>query len=116
MAELLTREIVKYARHRNGICGYPFHVGIITDDDGTTKVFVHFEETEEEAKEEAKTGIWQNPRTAILDIELLAKGVIEFGENSHRGDHYSTQIKDYITADLLANDLLEDESYGGMKE
>lgn len=87
-----TFTIEKYERHRNGVCGYPFHVGIITDDDGTTKVFVHFEETEAEINAPG----WQNPRTAILDLDLLAKGVIEFGENSHRGDWYSGQIEDHI--------------------
>ena len=110
MAEPFT--IVKHDYHRNGIGGYPFHVGIITDGDGTTKVFVHFEETEEEAKAPG----WQNPRTAILDVDLLAKGVIEFGENSHRGDQYSTQIEDHITAELLANDWLEDDCYGGVED
>jgi len=84
--------IEKHERHRNGVAGYPFHVGIITDEDGTTKVFVHFEETEAEIKAHG----WQNPRTAILDVDLLAKGVIEFGANSHRGDHYSDKIKAHI--------------------
>jgi hypothetical protein len=74
--------IVKHEHHRNGVAGYPFHVGLITDEDGTTKVFVHFEETEAEIKAYG----WQNPRTAILDVGLLAKGVIEFGENSE-GEH-----------------------------
>jgi len=85
--------IVKHEHHRNGVSGYPFHVGIITDNDGTTKVFVHFEETEAEIKAYG----WQNPRTAILDVGLLAKGVIEFGRNSHRGDHYSDKIEDHIS-------------------
>ena len=84
--------IGKHERHRNGVAGYPFHVGLITDEDGTTKVFVHFEETEEEIKAHG----WQNPRTAILDVDLLAKGVVEFGENSHRGDYYSHQIEEHI--------------------
>ena len=87
-----TFTIEKRERHRNGVAGYPFHVGIIIDEDGTTKVFVHFEETEEEIKANG----WQNPRTAILDVDLLAKGVVEFGENSHRGDYYSHQIEEHI--------------------
>jgi len=85
--------IEKHERHRNGVAGYPFHVGLITDEDGSTKVFVHFEETEAEVKAHG----WQNPRTAILDVDLLAKGVIEFGLNSHRGDHYSDRIEDHIS-------------------
>ena len=85
--------IEKHERHRNGVAGYPFHVGLITDEAGSTKVFVHFEETEAEIKANG----WQNPRTAILDVDLLAKGVVEFGANSHRGDHYSDKIEDHIS-------------------
>ena len=84
--------IEKHERHRNGVSGYPFHVGLITDDDGTTKVFVHFETTEVEDKVYGG----QSPRTAILDVDLLAKGVIEFGENSHRGDHYTSRVESHI--------------------
>jgi hypothetical protein len=87
-----TFKIEKHERHRNGVSGYPFHVGLITDEDGTTKVFVHFETTE--AEDKVYGG--QSPRTAILDVDLLAKGVIEFGANSHRGDHYSHQIEEQI--------------------
>ena len=92
--------IEKHERHRNGVSGYPFHVGLITDDDGTTKVFVHFESTEVEDKVYGG----QSPRTAILDVDLLAKGVIEFGENSHRGDHYSPQIEAHISREDSESD------------
>ena len=85
--------IEKHDHHRNGVGGYPFHVGLITDEDGSTKLFVHFEETEAEIKANG----WQNPRTAILDVDLLAQGVVEFGANSHRGDHYSDKIEDHIS-------------------
>ena len=84
--------IESFDHHRNGVCGYPFHVGILTDEDGSRKVFVHFEETEAEVNAYG----WQNPRTAILDIDTLADGVIDFGVNSYRGDHYTDQIEAHI--------------------
>ena len=85
-------EIESIAHHRNGIGGYPFHVGILTDDDGSRKVFIHFEETEREREELGMP----NPRTAILDIALLSKGVVKFGVNSWRGDLYTEGIKEHI--------------------
>jgi len=88
-------EIESFERHRNGICGYPFHVGLITDEDGSRKVFVHFEETEREVEEHG----WQNPRTAILDIDKLDDGVIDFGINSYRGDHYTDKIEAHIKSE-----------------
>ena len=88
-------EIESFERHRNGICGYPFHVGLITDEDGSRKVFVHFEETEREVEEHG----CQNPRTAILDIAKLEDGVIDFGINSYRGDHYTDKIEAHIKSE-----------------
>jgi hypothetical protein len=28
----------------------------------------------------------------VFDLELLAQGVIEFGENSWRGDHFADEL------------------------
>ena len=88
-------EIESFEHHRNGICGYPFHVGLITDKDGSRKVFVHFEQTEREVEEHGS----QNPRTAILDIDKLNDGVIDFGINSYRGDHYTDKIEAHIKSE-----------------
>ena len=84
--------VESFEHHRNGVCGYPFHVGIITDEDGSRKVFVHFKESQAEVKAYG----WQNPRTAILDIDKLDDGVIDFGINSYRGDHYTDKIQVHI--------------------
>jgi len=81
-------KIIKLAHHRNGICGDPFDVGIIKDnsDSGVTRnmLVIQFDENQ-------LTG--NNCMTAVLDLDLLKDGVIEFGKNSHRGDHYHDKFK-----------------------
>jgi hypothetical protein len=51
------------------------------DEDGSTtrKVVVMFEE---------------GGHTAVLDVDLLAQGVIAFGVNSWRGDRYEGMLRD----------------------
>jgi len=71
-------KVIKKDWHRNGVGGEPFTVAIIRDDDGSKKLVVMFG-----AKD----------HTAVLDLELLAESVIEFGKNSYRGDHYEAQLR-----------------------
>ena len=40
----------------------------------------------------------KNPRIAVFDIALLYESVIEFGENSFRGDHFVDDIDQAIKA------------------
>jgi hypothetical protein len=68
--------------HRNGVCGDPFFVGYITDDDGKKMLFIHFNHGD--------------VSTAILDNNMLKEDNVRFGENSHRGDHYHDIIKKRI--------------------
>ena len=82
--------------HRNGVCGEGFHVGIIKDDDGSNKLFIHFSNHDKEGYLTKKGAV----RTAILDTDLVGKQEIEFGVNSWRGDYYH---------DLIQNTLIEEE-------
>lgn len=69
----------KLAWHRNGITGEPFYVAIKKSKhlkDPKRLVVIHFDES----------------RTAVLDIDLLNKEVIEFGLNSFRGDHFTDEM------------------------
>ena len=86
------RKIVQIDNHRNGVSGTSFYVGIIQDDDNSEKVFITFPEYDEKGR---ITDIGE-VRTAVLDIDLLSKKVIEFGTNSFRGDHYHNQIIEQI--------------------
>lgn len=65
-------QILKQDYHRNGVSGAPFKIAIVKDD--SKKLIIQFGE---------------KSNCAVLDLELLKKGIIEFGENSWRGDAYS---------------------------
>ena len=69
-------KIIKKAYHRNGIAGSPFVVSIF-EHDGHKMVGVRF----------AETG-----HTAVFNLKLLSESVIEFGENSFRGDHFEDDL------------------------
>jgi hypothetical protein len=84
---------LKVAHHRNGVGGEPFHCVIFDkEEDGqTTRMLaVRFPDDEGEG--------YQNPRIAVFDIALLYESVIEFGENSFRGDHFADDIDKAIKA------------------
>ena len=84
---------LKVAYHRNGVCGEPFHVVLFDkEEDGQTDrmVAVRFSDGEGEG--------FKNPRIAVLDIALLYESVIEFGDNSFRGDHFVDDIDQAIKA------------------
>ena len=70
--------------HRNGVSGEPFITGLFTDEEGHTKMFVDFGEM----------------RFAVLQVDKLAKGDIEFGSNSWRGDNYAEKIRSLYDASL----------------
>lgn len=78
------------ARHRNGVSGAPFRVAIINDLFGTSCdelagrrfLVVTFD---------AGAGF-----TAVLDIDDLAFGLVDFGENSWRGDVAADICRDTI--------------------
>ncbi len=77
-------EIQGAAYHRNGIGGAPFYVAYFTDDrdgdvQGRQMVGIVFPEYE--------------MATAVFDLHLLSEGVIAFGENSYRGDHFDAELR-----------------------
>jgi hypothetical protein len=75
--------IITIARHRNGICGAPFHVVLFEDSghEGSRKVGIVFDEPH---------------HVAVLDIAKLAAGDIAFMSNSWRGDAYEPRLRDAI--------------------
>ena len=84
---------LKVAHHRNGVGGEPFQCVIFdnTEDGKTNRMLaVRFADNEGEG--------YQNPRIAVFDIALLNDSVIEFGENSFRGDHFVDDIDQAIKA------------------
>ena len=84
---------LKVAHHRNGVGGEPFHCVIFdnTEDGKTNRMLaVRFADNEGEG--------YQNPRIAVFDIALLNDSVIEFGQNSFRGDHFADDIDQAIKA------------------
>jgi hypothetical protein len=75
--------LIDFARHRNGICGAPFHVALFQDisDENTRKVGILFEEPY---------------HCAVLDLAKLAQGTIAFGVNSYRGDRFEPILRNAI--------------------
>ena len=75
--------VIDCARHRNGICGAPFHVVLFKDHgpDGSRKVGIVFD---------------QKSHCAVLDVDKLAAGDIAFGSNSWRGDNYEPALRNAI--------------------
>ena len=86
-------DVLEIAYHRNGVGGYPFHVVYFRDKE-MDRVFLAtvFFEHDDEGNE--KLGF--NPRVAIIDPELAAKGIIALGENSWRGDTYAYALAEAI--------------------
>jgi len=83
-------KIIKTSHHRNGVSGEPFKVIIFEhseddDDMPKTMVAVRF-------ADDSKDGGFSAARCAVFDLALLYEGVIEFGENSWRGDHFATHL------------------------
>jgi len=72
-----TVRVTDHARHRNGICGAPFTVAII-DDNESRKLAILFDAPD---------------HCAVLDIAKLSGGDIAFGSNSYRGDCYEPDLR-----------------------
>tara|TARA_Y100000310_G_scaffold310397_1_gene355575 strand:+ start:532 stop:879 length:348 start_codon:yes stop_codon:yes gene_type:complete len=99
-------EIEKVEHHRNGVGGVPFYVATFRfreeapDGKWHRLVGITFNQPDFEPDdwgdpewgEEFEKGIY----TAVLDIDMLAKGHIGFGHNSWRGDSFHKFIQDGI--------------------
>jgi hypothetical protein len=73
-------------RHRNGICGAPFHVLIFGDPNEGRMVGIVFD---------------QQYHVAVFNLDKLAAGNMAFGVNSWRGDRYEPHLRSAIA---LANE------------
>lgn len=71
-------ESIQY--HRNGVSGNGFYVVTFKDDD-RKMVAIIFDEP---------------GNIAVFDRQLIGEGNIQFGENSFRGDHYESWLRDAI--------------------
>jgi hypothetical protein len=105
-------EIEEVAYHRNGVAGYPFYVITFqTRYDGgewmpMVGVVFDYEDvaikSENEYEAIAPTdGVFRNPRTAVFRRDLLGKGVVAFGANSWRGDHFDGALRSAIVEHML---------------
>lgn len=81
--------IKKVAHHRNGICGTPFTVGIV-EEQGETVLIVQFDDKIE--------------NTAVFNLDKLSKQIIEFGQNSKRGDYYCDEFKRLVAMEEDADE------------
>ena len=83
----ITIEKVEY--HRNGVCGEPFFVinfKCVKVGEMVGIVFAKYNE------DHNKYFLDMNPKVAVFEREKLGEGIIEFGQNSFRGDHYSSYL------------------------
>lgn len=71
------------ARHRNGVCGAPFHVTLFRDEAERLMLGIVFDEP---------------GYVAVLDLQEVAAGNIAFGSNSWRGDRYETGLCEAVKA------------------
>ena len=74
-------KVAKIASHRNGISGEPFHVCLFTH--GSANMMA--------------TVFGDDGYCAVLDVDLTAKGDIDFAMgNSWRGDYYEKDLREAI--------------------
>ena len=76
-------KVNKKSYHRNGVSGEGFHVALFSDEEQPDTNFIGIQFSDDDGL----------IRTAVLDIEKAAKGIIEFGLNSWRGDNYHCELK-----------------------
>ena len=86
--------ISKPAWHRNGVCGEYFEV--ITFDmaeDSQSRKMVAIRFPDDDNKDD-----FNPPRIAVLDVAMLAQGIIEMSEgNAWRGDRFSDELDSFFT-------------------
>jgi hypothetical protein len=85
--------ISKPAWHRNGVCGESFEVvtfDMAEDSQPRKMVAIRFKDDQNDE--------WVSPRIAVLDVAMLAQGIIEMGEgNAWRGDRFSDELDSFFT-------------------
>lgn len=83
-----TRTLISIARHRNGVDGQCFIVATFDDSQFGRMVATWFPFLERETEK----------CIAVLNLEELAKGNIEFGENSWDGPHFLPDVRRWALA------------------
>jgi len=85
--------ISKPAWHRNGSGGEYFEVitfDMAEDSQPRKMVAIRFKDDQNDE--------WVSPRIAVLDVAMLAQGIIEMGEgNAWRGDRFSDELDSFFT-------------------
>ncbi len=79
----MTLHIEHVARHRNGVCGAPFHAVLFRDPDEGRMLGVVFDAPH---------------HVAVFHLDKLALGNVAFGVNSWRGDRYEPALRRLIAA------------------
>lgn len=83
----MTKKVTKLAYHRNGVSGLGFWVGIVKEEKDRMLVVRFPKEADKE------TG---GVVCAAFNIDLLNDNVIEFAQNSYRGDHFNEIMDEAI--------------------
>lgn len=83
----MKRQIIQIQRHRNGVCGDPFHAVLFYDTDGEKFLATVFDREKDALP------------VAVLSVERMndPKTGVLFGINSWRGDHYSDWLYEQIS-------------------
>lgn len=82
-------KIMEIAHHRNGVAGAPFSVVKFVCPENGPMVGIVF------ALDDDDDFGWDG-RCAVFQSDLLADGIIAFGQNSWRGDHYEIPLRKAI--------------------
>lgn len=79
------KKVLEIAYHRNGVSGEGFHIVRFSSEDD---VFIGVVFPKEH-------------HVAVFNEGLLGQGVIKFGQNSYRGDHFERWLRNEIAACYL---------------
>lgn len=87
-------KIEKIAHHRNGVAGTPFWVVSFQGESdvkpGNAEPMVAVVFAEESDDGVIRTEF--NPKIAVMNRNLIAENIIEFGQNSYRGDRFASEL------------------------
>ena len=90
----LIHKIEKIAYHRNGISGKPFWVVSFQGESdvkpGNAEPMVAVVFANENDDGIITTDF--NPKIAVMNRNLIAENIIEFGQNSYRGDRFASEL------------------------
>lgn len=91
------RKLLNISYHRNGVACTGFYVARFVDNDRRVKVCTWFGAVESESDSGR-----DNTACAVLDVELLASGVIASDDNAYRGDDYVDDMERWVKAWIAA--------------